>query len=46
MCIRDSRNTESILREHIDKLHRVAKFLYDHEKMSAEEFARQAGSLL
>ena len=32
------RNTESILREHIDKLHRVAKFLYDHEKMSAEEF--------
>lgn len=30
--------TESILREHIDKLHRVAKFLFDHEKMSAEEF--------
>lgn len=31
--------TEKILREHMDKLHEVAKFLYLHEKMSGEEFA-------
>lgn len=30
--------TESILREHMDKLHEVAKFLYQHEKMSGEQF--------
>ena len=23
---------------HMDKLHQVAKFLFDHEKMSGEEF--------
>ena len=30
--------TESILKEHIDKLHAVAKILIDSEKMSGEEF--------
>ena len=30
--------TEGILKEHIDKLHEVAKFLYVNEKMSGEEF--------
>ena len=30
--------TETILRQHMDKLHQVAKFLYDNEKMSGEEF--------
>lgn len=30
--------SESILREHIDQLHSVAKFLFANEKMSAEEF--------
>lgn len=31
--------TERILREHMDKLHQVAQFLFINEKMSAEEFA-------
>ena len=31
--------TESILKEHIEKLHAVAKFLYTNEKMSGEQFA-------
>jgi cell division protease FtsH len=31
--------TESILKEHMDKLHAVAKFLYTNEKMSGEQFA-------
>ncbi len=31
--------TESLLREHIDQLHKVAQFLYLNEKMSGEEFA-------
>ena len=30
--------TETILRQHMDKLHQVAKYLYDNEKMSGEEF--------
>ena len=30
--------TESILKEHMDKLHEVAKFLFVNEKMSGEEF--------
>ncbi len=30
--------TERILREHIDQLHIVAKFLFEHEKMSGEQF--------
>lgn len=30
--------TESILREHVEKLHKVAQFLFVNEKMSAEEF--------
>ena len=30
--------TESILREHMDKLQEVAKFLYQNEKMSGEQF--------
>jgi cell division protease FtsH len=35
--------TESILKEHMDKLHEVAKFLYQNEKMSGEEFAEVMG---
>lgn len=31
--------TEKILKEHMDKLHKVAKFLFENEKMSGEEFA-------
>ncbi|MDD5952541.1 MAG: ATP-dependent zinc metalloprotease FtsH [Oscillospiraceae bacterium] len=31
--------TETILTEHMDKLHEVAQFLYLHEKMSGAEFA-------
>ncbi|MBQ9461017.1 MAG: ATP-dependent zinc metalloprotease FtsH [Clostridia bacterium] len=31
--------TEKILREHIDQLHIVAKFLFEHEKMSGEQFS-------
>ncbi len=31
--------TESILSEHIDKLHTIAQKLYENEKMSGEEFA-------
>lgn len=31
--------TEKILREHITELHTVAKFLFEHEKMSGEQFA-------
>ena len=30
--------TEDILKEHMDKLHEVAKFLFVNEKMSGEEF--------
>lgn len=30
--------TESILKEHMDKLNAVAKFLYQNEKMSGEQF--------
>ncbi len=30
--------TEAILREHMDKLQKVAQFLFLHEKMNAEEF--------
>ena len=32
------KNAETILMTHMDKLHQVAKFLFDHEKMSGEEF--------
>ena len=32
--------TEDILRDHIDKLHEVAKYLFINEKMSSEEFYR------
>ena len=31
--------TEKILREHLTELHTVAKFLFEHEKMSGEQFA-------
>ena len=31
--------TETILREHMDQLNRVAQFLFLHEKMSGDEFA-------
>jgi cell division protease FtsH len=30
--------TEDILKEHMDKLHEVAKYLYQNEKMSGEQF--------
>ena len=30
--------TEQILKDNIEKLHSVAKFLIEHEKMSGEEF--------
>ena len=32
------KNAETILMTNMDKLHQVAKFLFDHEKMSGEEF--------
>jgi cell division protease FtsH len=31
--------TEQILQEHLDKLHAVAQYLFENEKMSGEEFA-------
>ena len=31
--------TESILKEHMDKLHIIAQKLFEHEKMTGEEFA-------
>ncbi len=31
--------TEGILKAHMDQLHKVAKYLFDNEKMSGEEFA-------
>lgn len=30
--------TEKILREHLPELHKVAQFLFEHEKMSGEQF--------
>lgn len=33
-------NTEIILKEHVDKLHKVAKYLFEHEKIGAEEFKK------
>lgn len=30
--------TEKILKDHTDELHRVAQFLFEHEKMSGEQF--------
>ncbi len=39
--IRDAyKRTETILTEHMDKLHLIAKELFLHEKMSGEEFAK------
>ncbi len=32
--------TETILKEHMDQLHVIAKHLYDSEKMGGEEFAK------
>jgi cell division protease FtsH len=32
--------TENILNEHMDQLHVVAKYLFENEKMSGEEFAK------
>ncbi len=32
--------TETILKEHLDKLHEVAKYLYLNEKMSGDEFKK------
>ena len=36
--IKDVNLTEKILNEHTDELHRVAQFLFEHEKMSGEQF--------
>ncbi len=33
-------HTEAILKEHMDKLHQVARYLFLHEKMSGEEFKK------
>lgn len=33
-----SNNAEKIIRDNIDKLHKVANYLIEHEKMSAEKF--------
>ena len=32
--------TETILKEHMDKLHAIAQYLFENEKMSGEEFAK------
>ncbi len=32
--------TETILKEHMDKLHLIAQYLFENEKMSGEEFAK------
>jgi cell division protease FtsH len=32
--------TENILKSHMEKLHQVAKYLFENEKMSGEEFAK------
>ena len=32
------RKTEEILKEHTPELHKVAQFLFEHEKMSSEQF--------
>ena len=38
-CIGDGyKKTEKILRDHTSELHVVAKFLFEHEKMSGEQF--------
>jgi cell division protease FtsH len=34
------KRTEDILKTHMDKLHAVAQYLFEHEKMSGEEFAK------
>ena len=38
--------TESILREHMEKLHEVARYLFLHEKMSGEEFKKVMKGLM
>ena len=32
--------TETILKEHMDKLHTIAQYLFENEKMTGEEFAK------
>ena len=32
--------TETILKEHLDKLHTIAQYLFENEKMTGEEFAK------
>ncbi len=34
------RKAENILKEHVDQLHQVAKYLFENEKMSGEAFAK------
>ena len=36
--------TEDILRQHMDQLHKVAQYLFRNEKMSGEEFAKMMES--
>jgi cell division protease FtsH len=40
MMLEAYHKTETILKEHMDQLHLVAKSLFDNEKMSGEEFER------
>lgn len=40
MMLEAYHKTETILKNHIDQLHQTAKYLYENEKMSGEEFAR------
>lgn len=40
MMLEAYQKTESILKEHIDQLHLVAKALFENEKMGGEEFAK------
>jgi cell division protease FtsH len=34
------KRTETILKDHMDQLHQIAKYLFENEKMSGEEFAK------
>lgn len=40
MMLEAYHKTETILKDHIDQLHQVSKFLFDNEKMNGEEFAK------
>ncbi len=34
------KRTETILKDHMDQLHQIAKYLFENEKMSGEDFAK------